>query len=133
MARSRFGTDGFTILEALVALAVVSAVLVVGVETVGLGAGARERAAGHVTLRRLAEGQLAEMALRTGPELKSMLGKTEGRFAPPDGDARWFLAVSEEEPGSGLFRLDLRVESEGLALEVSTYADRFGELWRRRR
>jgi prepilin-type N-terminal cleavage/methylation domain-containing protein len=129
MARSRSSVDGFTLLEALVALVVVGAVVVVGLETVGLGAAARARAVDYADLRRLAEQKLAEISLLDGSEIEALPGKRSGRFEPPYDDAEWELRVTEVEAGTGLFQIDLEVHANSAALEVSTYLDRFGELW----
>jgi len=133
MARYRSSVDGFTLLEALAALAVLAAVVVVGLESVGLGAAARKRAAEYAELRLLAERKLAEVAVTFGPDIQGMVGVTEGHFEPPFEDALWVLEVSEEEAGSGLFVIDLEVQRGNAALEVSTLLNRFGELWAERR
>lgn len=133
MARSRSSADGFTLLEALAALAVLAAVVVVGLESVGLGAAARKRAAEHAELRLLAERKLAQVAIMFGPEIQEMAGVTEGRVEPPFDDVVWVLEVREDEPGTGLFAIDLEVQRGNAALKVSTLVNRFGELWARRR
>lgn len=133
MARSRSSVDGFTLLEALVALAILGVVVVVGVEGVGLGASARARSADYADLRMLSERKLAEVTMRSGTELQQIAGRHEGRFEPPFEDAVWELNVAETEPGNGLYLIDLRVNREDASLTVSTYANRYGELWAQRR
>lgn len=133
MARYRFVADGFTLLEVLVALAVVGAVAVAGIEGIGLGAAARARAAPHADLRLLAESKLAQVSLLPGSELARLSGVTRGSFEGPFEDATWVLRVEEEEAGSGLFRIELRVRRDDAELQVSTYLNRFGELWAKRR
>jgi len=133
MARSRSSVDGFTLLEALAALAVLAAVVVVGLESVGLGAAARKRAAEYTEVRLLAERKLAEVTVMFGPDIQGLPGVTEGHFEPPFEHAVWVLEVSEDEPGTGLFVIDLEVQRGNAALEVSTLVNRFGELWAQRR
>jgi prepilin-type N-terminal cleavage/methylation domain-containing protein len=133
MARSRSSVDGFTLLEALVALAILGVVVVVGVEGVGLGASARARAAEYADLRTLSERKLAEVATLSGTELQEIAGRHEGRFAPPFEDAVWQVSVTETEPGNGLYLIVLGVSKEEASLTVSTYANRYGELWAQRR
>ena len=110
-----------------------AAVVVVGLESVGLGAAARKRAGEYAELRLLAERKLAEVTVMFGPDIQEMAGVIEGYFEPPFEDAVWVLEVSEEEAGSGLFVIDLEVQRGNAALEVSTLLNRFGELWAQRR
>ncbi|MGH7545001.1 MAG: type II secretion system protein [Gemmatimonadota bacterium] len=133
MARSGSRADGFTLLEVLVALAVLSAVIVVGLESVGMGAAARVRAAEHAALREIATEKLAEVTALSGHDLEALRGVSSGRFAPPFEDALWALEVEEDESGTGLFRVTVAVKRAGLTLEASTYLNRFGELWANRR
>lgn len=133
MARSRSRADGFTLLEVLVALAVLGAVIVVGLESVGMGAAARARAAEHAELRQLAMEKLSEVTSLGGRDLEALRGVSSARFAAPFEDALWALEVAEEESGTGLFRVSVAVERAGLTLEASTYLNRFGELWASRR
>jgi prepilin-type N-terminal cleavage/methylation domain-containing protein len=133
MARSRLSVDGFTLLEALVALAILGVLVVVGVESVGLGASARVRSAEYADLRMLSERKLAEVATLSGTELQQIAGEHEGRFGPPLEDAVWELNVAETEAGNGLYLIVLRVNREDASLTVSTYANRYGELWAQRR
>lgn len=131
--RYRSSADGFTLLEALVALALLAAVVVVGLETVAMGAAARRRAAEHTALRLLAEWKLAELSTMSGPELAALAGERAGRFAAPFEHARWRVELTEVEAGSGLFVIRVEVRDDGAAIELSTYANRFGELWARKR
>ena len=120
-------------LEALAALAVLAAVVVVGLESVGLGAAARKRAAAYAELRLVAERKLAEVAVMFGPDIQGMAGVIEGHFESPFEDAVWVLEVRENEPGTGLFVIDLEVQRGNAAMQVSTLVNRFGELWAQRR
>lgn len=133
MARCRSSVNGFTLLEALVALAILGVVVVVGVEGVGLGASARVRSAEYADLRMLCERKLAEVATLSGTELQQIAGRHEGRFEPPFEDAVWQLTIQEPEPGNGLYLIVLGVNREDAVLTVSTYANRYGELWAQRR
>jgi type II secretory pathway component PulJ len=124
---------GFTLLEALAALAVLTTAVVVGLESVGLGAAARRRAAEYAEFRLLAERKLAEVAVMFGPDIRGMVGITEGHFEAPFEDAVWMLEVSEDESGTGLFVIDLEVQRGNTAIQVSTLVNRFGDLWAQRR
>lgn len=133
MARCRSSVNGFTLLEALVALAILGVIVVVGVEGVGLGASARVRSAEYADLRMLCERKLAEVATLSGRELQNISGRHEGSFAAPFEDAEWRLTVQETEPGNGLYLIHLEVNREDAVLAVSTYVNRYGELWAQRR
>ncbi len=133
MERSRSAADGFTLLEVMVALAILSAVVVVGLESVGVGAAVRARAAEYAAPRSLAEQKLAELAALSGSELLARQGIRDGSFDPPFAEARWTVEVKEAEPGTGLFLVQVDVQLRGARLRASTYLNRFGELWARRR
>jgi prepilin-type N-terminal cleavage/methylation domain-containing protein len=131
--RSLIRADGFTLLEALVALALVAVLLVAGLETVGVGAAARRRAAAHAEVRLLAERKLAELATMSGSELAALAGKRTGTFPAPFEDVGWRVAIEELEPGAGLFVIRVDAQGPDAAVEVWTYVNRYGELWSRSR
>jgi type II secretory pathway component PulJ len=127
MVGSRSSGDGFTVFEALLALAVLGVVVVVGLECIGLGAAARTtRAAEHAQLRLLLERKLAEVSGPLGRDFQEMVGVTEGGFEEPFDDAVWVLEVRELDPGSGLFAIDFQVRRKGRAITLSTYVHRAG-------
>ena len=115
------------------ALAVLGAVVVLGLESIGLGAAARGRAGVQSELRVLAERKLGQVAVMTGADIRARLGITEGRFATPFDDAVWKLEIREAEAGTGLFAVVLEVRRGDGAIRVGTYVNRFGELWAQRR
>ena len=133
MVRYRSFADGFTLLETLVALALLGAVVVVGLESIGVGASARKRAADYAELRLLAEGKLEAAAIRFAQDREGLLGVTKGGFEAPFENANWRLEIREEETGSGLFVLDLEVRTPDASLGLVTYVNRFAELWSERR
>lgn len=133
MAQSRFVADGFTLLEVVVALVILGATLVVGLEAVGLGANVRAAAADYTDLRLLAEEKLAELAVRSAAELKLQDARTEGRFAPPFQDVTWVVRARETEPGTALYRVEVDVRRADAVLRTATYLNRFGEQWTRQR
>lgn len=124
---------GFTLVEVVVALVVLGAVMVVGVEGVRAGREARRHAAGHAALRALLEHRVAQVSARTGPDLEADSGVSTGRFPPPYDDATWTAAVHETGAGTGLFRVTVHVRRAGAVLGTTTYLNRFGELWTHRR
>lgn len=133
MDRCRSIADGFTLLESLVALTLLGAVVVVGLESVGVGAVARRRGVAHAELRLLAERKLEETQILFAQDRKKLLGVSEGSFEPFDEDATWRLDVREEREGSGLFVIDLEVENRDATLRLLVYANRYSELWSERR
>ena len=125
--------NGFTLVEVVVALVLLGAVMSVGVEGVSAGRTARRQAADHAVLRALLEQRLAQLATRTGPDLEADSGVATGRFPRPYDDAGWTVAVHETAPGSALFRVNVEVHRADAVLSATTYLNRFGELWTRRR
>ena len=119
---------GFTLVEVLVALVLLGALVLVGVEGTRMGTAARTRAADYADLRLLAEQKLAEVSSWSGVELRGRAGATEGRFGPPFEGASWMLRI-DEQSAPGLFRVEVEARRRGAALRVVTYVDRFGELW----
>lgn len=102
---------GFTLLEVMVALAIMAGVLVtvLGAVNFHLSIVAAERDSTTLTL--LARSRLAEM------ELASALVKGEGTFAPSHPDLKW---KAELLPATfpGLQKLSLRVQRTGDKREV---------------
>jgi type II secretory pathway pseudopilin PulG len=128
LPRARPGTarPGFTLVEALVALVLVTAVVVGAVEA--FAAGFRTQAAANEQLiaLALAETRLADVAalpldsLPLDPQLR------EGGFPPPFERFRWRALVQGDAGAPGLRGVAVLVEWDGgeLALETALYRRR---------
>ena len=120
---------GFTLLEVLAALVVLSAILVVGLGGMQVGMRARAEVAQYADLRLLGEAKVAELSGLSRGQLEAVGGELRGRFDPPFADAWWSARIREEEDPSGvpssLFRLDLEVGRARDRVRVSTYLNRF--------
>lgn len=103
-------TAGFTLLEVLVALAVLGVALVAAVE--GIAATTR----GAVAVRRslaavaLAEARLEELALLPADSLAGYARLQRGRFAPPFGEFGWRALATRDSADATLLRAAVLVE-----------------------
>lgn len=120
--------EGFTLLEALVALAILGAVVVVGLETVGLGSAARSHAKTYASIRTLARNEMAGLRTLSATGLRDLAGEADGRLEPPFTAFRWRRRVSEREEGSGLYRVEIEVRHGEAAIVLVSYVNRFGAL-----
>lgn len=123
---------GFSLLEVIVALAVLGAVVAVGLGSAAAGSLHRTRVAEQVALRALAERTLAEVSALPEAELKELAGTRGGKFPDPWTDVSWVSWVREEGEGSGLYRVEVETRRNGAAFRAATYVNRFGERWRAR-
>ena len=81
---------GFTLLEILVALAILSGTLVVAFRVASDGISAQARSEGWLKATLLGEAEIRK-SLTTFPET----GNSEGKFAAPDDSFRWQLNVTQ--------------------------------------
>ncbi len=88
--RSRFLVGGFTLLEVLVALAILSAVLVLAYQVMSGAISASERSERWTVTTFLGESILRD-ALSTFPDI----GEISGRFPPPDDAYTWVRVVRQ--------------------------------------
>ncbi|MBI5577328.1 MAG: prepilin-type N-terminal cleavage/methylation domain-containing protein [Deltaproteobacteria bacterium] len=88
--RSRKLAGGFTLLEVLVALAILSSVLVIAYRVMTDAIAAEARSEHWTTASYLGEALMRE-ATSTFPDV----GETTGRFAPPDDAYSWVRAVRQ--------------------------------------
>jgi type II secretion system protein I len=82
------GVNGFTLLEVLVALAILSTTLLLAYQVMSGAVAAEERAERWTCAAFLGETLIRE-AVSTFPEI----GEKEGRFPPPDDGYSWKLTV----------------------------------------
>lgn len=81
---------GFTLLEILVALAILSGTLMMAFRVVSGGISAQARSEGWLKATLLGEARIRE-TLSTFPET----GDSEGTFPPPDDGYRWRMTVTQ--------------------------------------
>lgn len=121
--RPRQRMRGFTLLEVLVALAVVGSVTVALLGTVSAATRAGDEA---VDLRRgavLADDVLSRLKLLSRDELE-VLTPEPRRFEPPFEEYRWSAQTSRMEGESDLVRLRVEVRGPGPTFRVATLVHR---------
>ncbi|MEI6213736.1 MAG: type II secretion system minor pseudopilin GspI [Desulfuromonadales bacterium] len=109
---SVFAVEGFTLLEVVVALAIMATVImtVLGAVNYHLSVISRERESTVLTL--MARARLAEIELSGTPK------KGEGTFAPSHPDVKWKTELAPAKL-PGLQKLVVRVQRTGSAEEVA--------------
>ena len=90
MRRKRGNRKGFTLLEVLVSLAILSATLVMAYQVTSGAITAGERSEAWATASLLGEAKLREI-IDTFPEVQ----ETEGEFPEPDDGYSWLLTVKQ--------------------------------------
>lgn len=90
MRRRGRNRKGFTLLEVLVSLAILSATLVMAYQVTSGAIAAGERSDAWTTAALLGEAKLREI-IDTFPEVQ----ETEGEFPAPDDGYRWLLTVKQ--------------------------------------
>ena len=99
---------GFTLLEVLVALAIVAVVMVALMRTAGMGATALSRERDLTLASYVAANVLAEARTRQGPPPP---GRSSGRTRMGPREWRWELLV-QPSPEPAILRLDVRVYAD---------------------
>lgn len=114
------GRDGFTLVEALVALLIVGAALVplLGALTAGLRAQGRVAAALEGVA--LAEARMAELALLPVDSLAAYHAPRTGAFPPPLAGHRWSAVVRGDTASPALVRGAVLVEWPGGSYSLET-------------
>lgn len=113
--------DGVTLLEAVVAIAILSLAMVSAVGILAQSVDGRRQAEARVRAAFLAEQRL-ELVRALGPaELRRTIGEvTRGEFAPPFQAYRWAASIRSQDDVSGLVAIDVLVEWAGGRLPLST-------------
>lgn len=106
MKRAR---TGFTILEAVVALAIVGLVCVGVLGAFGEALRIDARAAGRIPLAALAQERLAAVDIFGGSLERLPDSLARGKFAPPHEGTTWRIGVRAVERRLGLYELDVNV------------------------
>jgi prepilin-type N-terminal cleavage/methylation domain-containing protein len=104
------GRDGFTLVEALVALLIVGAALVPLLGSVTAGLRAERRVAEAAALVSLAEARMSALALLPRDSVAGYLSPREGWFPAPFARHRWQAVLRGEPERPGLLRAAVRVE-----------------------
>lgn len=115
------GEAGFTLLEAMVAITIVSLMAVASLAAVGTELRMASRARLYVEAAALAQERLAILETLEVLELESLPDSLEsGRFSTPFDDYRW-KASSEHVTGErNLFQIAVTVESPGVSYRLVT-------------
>lgn len=111
---SRPGREGFTLLEAVVALVIVGLTATAVLTAVGAELRGAARAQRGLEAAALAEYRLGTLQLREPAALYPLADSlARGRFAPPFEEYRWSATVRPVRGELALFDLAIRVEWEG--------------------
>lgn len=119
--RFRLGDQGFTLLEAVVALAIVSLAVTASLAAVGaeLQAASKGRMALEATA--LAEERLAALTLSETAELEALLDSlAEGRFSTPFEAYRWNASARRVPNEIGVYELTVIVEAASMERNLVT-------------
>ena len=115
------GDQGFTLLEAVVALAIVSLAVTASLAAVGaeLQAASKGRTALEATA--LAEERLAALVLADGAELEALPDSlAEGRFPKPFDAYRWSASARPVPNEIGVYELTVVVEAASMKRRLVT-------------
>lgn len=117
----RVERNGFTLLEAVVALAIVAAVLIGALSAAGAQLRASAGAADAVVAASLAE-DLIELSALRGPDgaARLVMREESGRFEPPLDDFAWSTRAIRLPEESGLAELQVEVSWPGGMVTVAT-------------
>lgn len=108
---SRTGRRGFTLLEAVVALAILGVAVVAVLGAFAGDLRATERVRRTLVAEVLAEQRLATLRLLGAAELASVPDSLRhGTFAAPLNDYRWTMDASRVRNEDGLFEFHVRIE-----------------------
>ncbi len=112
---------GFTLIEALVALAVVGIAGVAALEALGGELRTAERVRGAYAAAALAESRLAAVAMVPVGELSPLADSlARGAFDPPFAGYRWTASVRGVSDERDLYDVTVRVEGSGTVHELRT-------------
>jgi prepilin-type N-terminal cleavage/methylation domain-containing protein len=112
---------GFTILEAVVALAIVGLAGVAALEAVGGELRAADHARGAYTVAALAQDRLVAVALLAAGDLNPLPDSVaRGTFAPPFAAYRWTAAARPVMGERDLYDVSVDVTSDAGRLTVAT-------------
>ena len=120
MRASRRQRAGFTMLEALVALAIVGLVCVGVLGAYGAAMRADVVAADRLPLASLAVERMTAVDLTTGSLARLPDSLARGTFAPPYGSATWEMETARVSHTDGLFDVTVRVRDGGDLLTLRT-------------
>lgn len=114
------GRDGFTLVEALVALLIVGAALVPLLGSVTAGVRAQERVEEALEGVALAEARMAELALLPADSVAGYLQPRTGWFPPPFAEHRWRALLRADAGRPALVRAAVLVEWPGGSYSLET-------------
>ncbi len=113
------GRPGFTLLEAVVALAIVSITALGALAALAAELRTADRVQWMLPAAALAEDRLARITLLHESELRPLADSLKiGRFGPPFGDYAWSAVVRPNRNESSIYDVEVRVEWESGAYEL---------------
>ena len=113
---------GITLMEAVVAIAVVGMTAVGALEAVGGDMRTAERAKRAIEVEALATSRLEAMNLLVDQELQSLPDSIkEGKFAPPLDEYTWKATSTPVSNQAGLYSVHVTVEWTNNSYELKTY------------
>lgn len=95
---------GFTLLEAVVALAIVGLALVPLMGSIGTGVREQAKLRGHLDAVALAESRMSELALLPPDSIPAYEQPRGGWFPEPFGDYRWSAVLRRDRRSAALVR-----------------------------
>jgi type II secretory pathway pseudopilin PulG len=124
---------GITLMEAVVAIAIVGMTAVSALEAVGGDMRTAERAKRAIEVEALATSRLEVMNLLTDQELQSLPDSIEdGKFAAPLNEYTWKASSAPVSDQAGLYTVHVTVNWTNGAYELKTYMYRTPRLVTRR-
>lgn len=119
--RRRPRGEGFVLLEAVVALTILSTVIVAILATIGVQLRAADRATKLLVARSLAEERLAVIQLLERDDVLALPDSlAAGRFDIPFESYSWMVTVEPVAEAYALFAVEVVVETEGVAFPLRT-------------
>lgn len=118
-------SSGFTLLEAVVAITIVSLVGVAGLAAVGTELRAAARGQWSLEASALAEERLAALELAEVQELESLPDSlAQGRFPPPFDRYQWEASSERMRDEEEIYELSVTVESNDVSQRLITHVFR---------